>query len=162
MNRYAVPAAVAVLVGGASFACNRPLLDRAKPTVERASPTIPPSRFRTIAAIAGGDTKNDLRMSAMVRQQLTDSGFAVVRKAGRWDTEQAAIRAVCAPDAMPPVDGVLFIWYNRLELRDCTTEAAAYEIGGYGEIGIQEMANRLVRYLRRGATTEQGQVTPQQ
>jgi len=154
MTKFGLFAAFAALT---LAACNRPLLERSKPTVERASATIPSGRFRTIAAVAGGDSKTELRMSAQVRQQLTDSGFAVIRKAGRWESEQAAIRAICAPDAVPPVDGVLFIWYNRLELRDCTTEAAAYEIGGYGDIGIMDMANRLVRYLKRGGTSEQAQ-----
>lgn len=138
-----------VALVGAAAGCNRPLFDRAKPAVERMNPEIPPGRFRVLAAIAGGDSRTDLQMSVTVREQLADSGFTVVRRAGRWEGQHEAVRAICAPGQVPPVDGVLFVWYNRLELRDCTTEGAAYEIAGEGSLGIDAMVHRLVRWLRR-------------
>jgi hypothetical protein len=131
-------------------ACNRPLLDREKPAVERVSSTIPPSRFHVLATVAGGGSRTDLQISVTVRQRLADSGFTAVRRAGRWDNEADAVRSICAPGQTPAIDGVLFIWYNRLELRDCTTEGAAFEIGGEGaSIGITAMTDRLVRWLKR-------------
>lgn len=142
----------------AAAACNRPIFERARPAVERMNPEIPPGRFRVLAAVAGGATRTDLQISVTVRQQLADSGFTVIRKAGRWDGQADAVRAVCAPGQSPPVDGVLFIWYNRLELRDCTTERAAYEIGGEGgSIGITAMVDRMVLWLRRS----DGEAAPQ-
>lgn len=140
----------ATLAGMAAAACNRPLFERVRPAVERMNPEIPPGRFRVLAAIAGGDTRTDLQISVTVRQRLADSGFTVVRRAGRWDGQAEAVRVICAPGQTPSVDGVLFIWYNKLELRDCTTESAAYEIGGEGgSIGITAMVDRLIQWLRR-------------
>ena len=139
------------MVAAVVASCNRPLLDRGKPAVERTSATIPPSRFKVLATIAGGGGgRSDLQISATVRQILTDSGFTAVRRAGRWDNEADAVRSICAPGQSPAVDGVLFVWYNRMELRDCTTEGAAFEIGGEGaSIGITQMAERLVKWLKR-------------
>jgi hypothetical protein len=139
----------------AMTACNRPLFEREKPAVERINASIPPSRFKVLASVAGDDARTDLQISATVRQILTDSGFTVIRRPGRWDTQADAVRSICAPGQSPAVDGVLFIWYNRLELRDCMTEGAAYEIGGAGgSIGITAMADKLIAWLRRddGAT----------
>lgn len=114
------------------------------------NPEIPPGRFRVLAAIAGGASRTDLQISVTVRQRLADSGFTVIKKPGRWDQQADAVRAICAPGNSPTVDGVLFIWYNRLELRDCTTERAAYEIGGAGgSIGVTAMVDRLVKWLKR-------------
>jgi hypothetical protein len=147
VNARASLAVVALL---SAAACNRPIFDKAKPAVERMNPEIPPGRFRVLAAIAGGDTRTDLQISVTARQRLADSGFTVVRRAGRWDGQAEAVRAICAPGQAPAVDGVLFVWYNRLELRDCTTESAAYQIGSDGSsIGITEMIDRLVRWLKR-------------
>lgn len=146
---------LAGLALGAAVGCNRPLFEREKPAVERINPSIPPSRFKVLASVAGDDARTDLQISVTVREILTDSGFTVIRRAGRWENQSDAVRAICAPGQTPSVDGVLFIWYNRLELRDCTTEGAAYEIGGAGgSIGITAMADRLIAWLRKddGAT----------
>jgi hypothetical protein len=128
----------------------RKLFDRGGPMVERANPTIPPGRYRVLASIAGGGTTRlDLQVSVTVRQQLEDSGVTVVRRAGRWQDENAALQAICAPDAVPVVDGVLFTWYDRLELRDCATGTVAFEISGTADKGILDMTGRLIQYLRR-------------
>jgi hypothetical protein len=142
----ALVVAVAVTGAGLLAACNRPLFDRALPAIERVNPNIPGARFHVLAGIAGGDARIDFQVSVTVRQQLQDSGFTVVRRAGRWDSQTEAVRALCEP----PVDGLLFIWYNRIELRDCATEGAtAYEITSRGQEGITGLTDRLIRYLRR-------------
>lgn len=141
---------LATLALAGSACAGRPIFDRPKPAVERMNPAIPPGRFKVFASIAGGDARTDLQISATVRQILADSGFTVIRRPGRWENQTDAVRAICAPGQTPAVDGVLFIWYNRLELRDCLTESAAYEIGGSGgSVGVTEMADRLIRWLRR-------------
>jgi hypothetical protein len=91
----------------------------------------------------------------MVRLRMQDSGFAAVTKTGRWDSEAEAVRGVCASEGGAPVDGVLFVWYNRLQLSDCATQAIAYEISGDGpSIGITAMTDKLIGYLRgRSAQT---------
>lgn len=151
MNARTILLATTSLLAAAASACNRPLLDREKPAVERVSMTIPPGRFHVIASIAaGGASRTDLQISATVRQRMSDSGFTMIRKAGRWQSMAEAVRFICAPGQTPAADGVLFVWYNRLELRDCTTESAAFEIGGEGSsVGITAMVDRLIRWLKR-------------
>ncbi len=136
-------------------ACGRVLMQSNTDLTERISPSIPPSQFHTIAAIAVTDSRTGLQVSHTVRSQLRDSGFSVVRRAGRWDSEAAALQAACAPEAVPAVQGVLFISYNQLELLDCATGTTAYLVtnNGIGSVGITEMTNRLQRYLRPPGTT---------
>jgi hypothetical protein len=141
-------ALAAVLLGTGALAC--PQYARVGPLVERVQPETPPGRFQVIAAIAGNRNISDLRISATARKQLTDSGINVVRRGGRYDTEASAVQQVCASEEAPRVDGVLFIWHDRLSLYDCTTERSAYEVSG-GTDGIQGMTNRLYAYLRRDA-----------
>lgn len=141
----------AVLLGIGATAC--PPYARQRPLVERLSPEIPPSRFHVIGTIAGGGSRTDLQISATVRQLLADSGVTAVRAKGRFDTQADAVREVCDPTETPSLDGVLFVWYNRMELHDCTTQRAAYEISG-GQLGITQMTDRLVAYLRRGTPVQ--------
>lgn len=115
--------------------------------VEVPSTTIPGSKFKVIATVAGGTRSMDLRMSATVRKQLNDSGWKGVARYGRWDSRGDAVSAICGDG---DVDGVLFVEYNRLELDDCTTKKPAYAIDGSPErgVGIDEMMKRMRRYLR--------------
>jgi hypothetical protein len=144
--------------------CSRPFFALPAPMAEQISPNIPipPGGYRTIATVAGGARRTDLRISGTVRLQLEDSGFTVVRRAGRWDDEREAVRAICAPNVVPVVDGVLFVWYNRLELRDCATEGTAFEIKASANRGINDMTSRLVAYLRSGPSGAGGQQAPPQ
>ena len=152
------PALLGTLMAAAVVAaCNRPLFDRPRPSVERINPNIPGGRFHILASIAGGDALTDLQISVTVRQQLQDSGFTVARRAGRWESQSDAVRGICAPGEQPSIDGVLFIWYNRLELRDCATGSTAYEITSGGSEGIDGITSRLIRYLRQGGG---GQAAP--
>ncbi len=115
--------------------------------LEQISPTIPGAKFKVIATIAGGATGSDLRMSVTVRQTLTDSGWTAVRRAGRWDNQGDALAAICTEGG---VDGVLFVWFDRLELDDCETQKPAYAIEGSAERGValDGMVRRLLKYLR--------------
>ena len=143
-RRRLVLLAVAVLGIGAA-ACGGPLFKKSRPSIERVNPNIPGGRFHVLVSIAGGDARTDLQISATVRQRLQDSGFTVVRRGGRWDSQTDAIRAVCES-----VDGVLFIWYNRLELHDCASDGnIAYEISSGGAEGVTQMTDRLIHYLRQ-------------
>ena len=88
-------------------------------------------------------------MSATVRKQLNDSGWKGVARYGRWDSRTEAVVGICTEEA-DPVDGVLFVDYNRLELDDCATKRPAYTIDGSPEkgVGLDEMMKRMMRYLR--------------
>ena len=118
-----------------------------RPVLEQISPTIPGAKFNIIATIEGGPTATDLRMSVTVRQTLNDSGWTAVRRAGRWENQGSALSAICAEGG---ADGVLFVWYDRLELDDCETQRPAYAIDGSAERGValDGMVKRLLAYLR--------------
>jgi len=129
-------------------------LGQGRPVLEQISPTVPGVKFKVIATIAGGSGSADLRMSVTVRQQLNDSGWTAVRRPGRWDSQGAALAAICAEGG---VDGVLFVWFDRLELDDCETQKPAYAIDGSAERGValDGMMQRLRAYLRGERTPPQ-------
>jgi hypothetical protein len=135
-------------------ACSGPIFQKARPSVERINPNVSADRFHIIAAIAGGDARTDLRISVTVRQELQDSGFNVVKKPGRWDSQVEAVHSICASQEAPIVDGVLFIWYNRLDLRDCASGNSAYEIQAGTEEGYTGMTRHLMAYLRKGQAAQ--------
>jgi hypothetical protein len=110
---------------------------------EQISPSFPGSRFKTIAVIAGADSRPDLYMSAGVREELIKNGLNAVRRAGRWESEGDAVSGICMD---PTIEGVLIVHYNRLLLRACPGGEAAYEIQG-GELGLPGMTKRLIKYL---------------
>ncbi len=148
-NRVVVPITAAVLTAAAG-PCGS-VFQRPTPVVERRNATISPATFRVVGAVASSGSRTDLALSATIRQQLSDSGIAALKVPGRWETQPLAVSRICAPGSVPAVNGVLFVWYNRLELFDCATESAAYEISGGSELGINQMAERLVAYLKRGS-----------
>lgn len=140
-------ASLSVLLGVTS-ACYGPMFKHGGDLLERSNPAVERRRYDQLVTIAGGGgTRIDLQVSVTVRTQLADSGFNVGRRAGRWSDEVSAVRAICAPDAVPP-DGVIFVWYDRLELRDCQTEKVAFEVSGTGNQGITAMTDRLILYMR--------------
>lgn len=111
--------------------------------------TVPVSRFRTIATIAGGTGRNDIRMMVQVRQDLQKAGVNAVPSSGRWESVAAVIGQVCSPGAEQPVDGLVLVNYDHLVLYDCQSSKAAFEIQGTTEKGLTEMTARLIKYLKR-------------
>jgi hypothetical protein len=130
-------------------ACNTTLIKPAK--VSERKSQIPGSRIQRIAVIASDDQNSTIRMSATVRQQLNEAGVSAMRRAGRWSGESDAVAEICQPGQETTVDGVLFVSYNRLTLRDCESKLVAYEIAGGNELGLEDLAKRLIGYLRPSA-----------
>lgn len=126
---------------------------------EAVNPAVPGSQFRTLTVIAAGDEDADIQVAVRVRRSLEQAGVAVVPSPGRWPTELAALEGVCGVNEVPEstavqraaarVDGVLFVSWDRLLLRDCPTQRTAYEIKGSWS-GVDYMVRRLVKYLRTG------------
>jgi ABC-type transport system substrate-binding protein len=110
---------------------------------------VPIDHFKTVATIAGGTSRQEIRMMVTVRQDLKKAGVNAVPASGRWDTVAEALGGICSPGAEQPVDGVVVVHYDHLVLYDCQTNKAAFEIQGTGEQGITDMTQRLVKYLKR-------------
>ena len=116
-------------------------------STEHRNPDINGNKYKTIAVIGGDDTRTTIRMSATVREQLTRNGVNAVRRAGRWASQLEAMNDICKPGEQT-VDGVLVVTYNKLSLHDCETKGVAYEIEGGARLGLPEMANKVVVYLK--------------
>lgn len=111
--------------------------------------SLPASRFKTIATIAGGTSRTDLRMMVQVRQDLQKAGLNAVASSGRWDTVMEALGQICASGAAQPVEGVVVVNYDHLVLYDCQTSKAAFEFQGSPDKGLTAMTARLINYLKR-------------
>lgn len=144
-----IPLGCAVLGGCSIFRV-------AKPSTENIHAGVDASKIQAVVVIAGNDSRADLRMSAMVRQKLTDAGITAMRRSGRWGSENEAMADICPTGQAVTVDGVLFVYYNQLTLFDCRAHVRAIDIRGGDEAGLPGMANRLVRYLRPDSRTADG------
>jgi hypothetical protein len=111
--------------------------------------TIPATRFRTVATIAGNTGRNDLRMMVQVRQDLQKAGVNAVASSGRWDTVVEALGQICSSGAAQPVDGVVVVNYDHLVMYDCQSGKPAFEYQGTPENGLTTMTQRLIKYLKR-------------
>ena len=137
-----VAVAVAALLLGGCFM-------KAKKGFENWNTNLPASHFKTIATIAGGTGRNDLRMMVQVRQDLQKAGVNAVASSGRWDTVMEALGQICSSGAAQPVEGVVVVNYDHLVLYDCQSSKAAFEFQASGEKGLTEMTARLIKYLKR-------------
>jgi len=124
---------------------------QSKKSYENWSSSVPPGRFRTVATIAGGDGRNDLRMSVQVRNSLHKAGVNALKVSGRWETIPQAISQVCSPSAPQPVDGIVVVKYDYLILYDCKTSKAAFEMQGGADVGLTQMTDHLIKYIKRPA-----------
>jgi hypothetical protein len=117
-------------------------------TVEQRNDRIPGNKFQAIAVIAGEDSGPGIRLSAQVREQINQNGITAVRKAGRWQLQLEAFNDICRPDQEQPVKGVLIVTYDRLILHDCDTKGVAYSIAGGATLGLTQMTDKLVAYIK--------------
>jgi hypothetical protein len=114
---------------------------------EIVSPTVPGDSFHTVVVISGDDDQTALQITARVRQQLTDAGLSAQRRAGLWSVEREALADICPLGQTNEVDGLLFVYWNELDLFDCRTHKPAYQVRG-GMQGTDLMVKRFLRYLR--------------
>lgn len=106
------------------------------------------SKIKRISLIAGSGRRGDMQVLARARERLTAAGVPLVKRAGSWETNEAALREICVqrPDSAENVDGVLFVQWDRLTLHDCASLAIATSITG-GYAGIDALVDRLVRFM---------------
>jgi hypothetical protein len=114
---------------------------------EHRSPGVSAERFKTIALLLGTTDASSAVLAEQVERRLADSGWTLVPRPGRWRSEAEALKEICSGGPPAAVDGVLFVWPDRLKLWDCTTQGAAYEVLSE-RARADELLNRFVRYLR--------------
>lgn len=115
---------------------------------EQRNDRIPGNKFQAIAVIAGEDTRPGIRLSAQVREQISQNGITAVRRAGRWQSQLEAFNDICRPDQEEPVKGVLIVTFDRLVLHDCDTKGIAYSIAGGAQLGLTQMTEKLLAYIK--------------
>ena len=108
------------------------------------------AEYKLITVIAGDDSRGALRMSVLVRRKLNEGGWQAVTRSGRWTTENDALGDICPQGEAVNVDGVLFVYYNQLSLFDCRSRTLSYQVEGGEQLGIDQMAQRLIVYLKGG------------
>lgn len=114
---------------------------------EIVSQSVPGDSFRTLVVISGDDDQGALQITARVRQQLNDAGLSALRRSGLWSTEREALADICPLGQASETDGLLFVYWNELDLYDCRTHKPAYQVRG-GMQGTDVMVKRLLRYVR--------------
>jgi hypothetical protein len=114
---------------------------------EIVSATVPGDSFRTLVVISGDDDQSSLQLTARVRQQLNDAGLSAQKRSGLWSVEREALADICPLGQATDVDGLLFVYWNELDMYDCRTHKPAYQVRG-GMQGTDLMLKRFLRYLR--------------
>jgi hypothetical protein len=114
---------------------------------EIVSATMPGDSFHTLVVISGDDDQSTLQLTARVRQQLNDAGLSAQKRSGLWSVEREALADICPLGEASDVDGLLFVYWNELDMFDCRTHKPAYQIRG-GMQGTDLMVKRFLKYLR--------------
>ena len=112
------------------------------------SPTVDASTIKRITLIAGGPRRGDMQVLVRARERMTQAGVPVIRRAGEWESSEAALRDICIqrPENPDNVDGVVFVQWDRLVLHECAGGQIATSIDGRYS-GIDAMVDRLLRYI---------------
>jgi hypothetical protein len=121
------------------------------------NPDVPATRFTAIAVLPVDPGGFDPGIAARVRDNLKREGVNVVSARVMLPESEVSMPQLCPKDDPPEYQGVLWVAFDRIILRDCESTAVAYRaIGGYS--GVDALAKRLVLYLRTSsATTTTGQ-----
>lgn len=130
---------------GAS-ACGR-LLHRESDLREFESSEIRPNRFRILAVVPADPSQFGPQIAYRAFRLLRDRGKTVVWIGAAYDEGPAAMARLCPQGKVASFDGVVFVTWDRITLRDCATHEIAYDIQG-GYTGVDAMTGRLIRYLQ--------------
>jgi len=140
------PIGTAGILAGILAGCGPGLGPYGRPS-ELTSATLPGDSIRVIVVVAGEPDVNDRQLAARVIQRLRQAGITALARPGLWESEQAALADICPTPDPGEVDGILFVWWNQLDLRHCPSHARAFQIHGAYR-GVDYMVGRLLRYLR--------------
>jgi hypothetical protein len=114
---------------------------------EIVSATVPGDSFRTLVVISGDDDQSSLQLTARVREQLNAAGLSAQKRSGLWTVEREALADICPLGQTTEVDGLLFVYWNELDMFDCRTHKPAYQVRG-GMQGTDLMLKKFLRFLR--------------
>lgn len=114
---------------------------------ELANSDISPRRFQVLAVLPMEMEGFGPQVAARARDQIERSGVATA-VARKWMPEgDAGMQDLCPRENPPPYQGVVFVAWDRMVLRDCETGFVAWRASG-GYAGVDAMVKRMVHYIR--------------
>lgn len=114
--------------------------------------SVSPARFTAIAVLPLDPSGFDPGIAARVRDNLKKEGVNIVSARVMVGDSEASMQQLCPKNDPAEYQGVLWVTYDRVILRDCESTAVAYRaIGGYS--GVDALAKRLLAYLRSALPT---------
>jgi hypothetical protein len=116
------------------------------------SDSIPGSRFTAIAILPVNERSFDPQIAARVRENLRKQGITIVPARSMMPESEVSMAHLCPKDNPPEYQGVLWVTFEYLLLRDCQSTAVAFRAEG-GYAGVDAMAKRLVLYLKSQSGT---------
>lgn len=138
----------ALLLAGALMAagCGNHLMYNTK-IDEYRNPNIAAAHFATITVMpVDPEDKFAMQMAGRVRAKLKADSVPLAQPLKLADEGEVGMAEICPPDQHVDYQGVLFVAWDRLILRDCDTKAVAFRtLGNYA--GIDAMLQRFVKYL---------------
>lgn len=112
---------------------------------------IAPTRFTAITVLPLDPTGFDPGIAARVRDNLKREGVNVMTARVMAGESEVSMAQLCPKDDPPGYQGVLWVAFDRIILRDCESTAVAFRaIGGYS--GVDALAKKLLIYLRSTAS----------
>ena len=118
--------------------------------------SLSPARFTAIAVLPVDPSGFDKGIAARVRDNLKKEGVNVLTARVMVGESEASLQQLCPKNDPAEYQGVLWVTYDRVILRDCESTAVAYRaIGGYS--GVDALAKRLLMYLRSAPATTSAQ-----
>lgn len=145
-------AAVLAVVGIGGGGCSR-LLHRESDVRVFQSVEVRPDRFRIVAVVPADLSQFGPQIAHRAYQMLKDRGRDVVWIASAYEEGPGAMERLCPRGRVAPYDGVVFVTWDRVTLRDCETHEVAFDVQG-GYTGVDAMTARLLRYLNGGGPGE--------
>jgi hypothetical protein len=114
------------------------------------NPAVPGARFTTIAVLPVDASGFDPGIAARVRENLKKQGVNVVTARVMAAESEVSMAQLCPKNDPPEYQGVLWVTYDRVILRDCESTAVAYRATG-GYAGVDALAKKFVTYLKTAA-----------
>ena len=108
-------------------------------------------RFKTIAILPADPNGPDPNIAARVRGQLRREGISIVNARVMVGEGEVGMKELCSPQQPAEYQGVLFVTWDKIILRDCETSAVAYRASG-SYSGVDLLAKKLLLYLKNAPT----------
>lgn len=122
------------------------------------------SKYEVLGVVPFNTEEYDPQIAGRVRRKLTGRGYTAemyLVQSGGNPSPKMVMETVCPSSAdsdttkasgqrpekvLAGIDGVVFVTWNHLVLRDCETHGVAYEVDG-GYSGVEKMLDWMERYF---------------